>query len=117
MKIGSTITRTITAILTLLIGISMGDVVVSTVSGIATVNWTFTGHAMVATVINLIPLMYYAGVVVAAGMAFLYVKWVQVTPTSLAVKWVAVVRAAKGYLVAFGAAIKQWDGVLSWLSI
>lgn len=71
---GNIVKKTIMAILTLLIGISMGDTVVSTVAAINTTAWTFTGHAAVATVINLIPLMYYAGVVVAAGMSFLYIK-------------------------------------------
>lgn len=71
---GNVVKKTVMAILTLLIGVNMGDTVVTTVAAINTTAWTFTGHAAVASVINLIPLMYYTGVVVAAGMAFLYIK-------------------------------------------
>lgn len=71
---GSVIKKTIMAILSLLIGISLGDVVVTTITAINTTAWTFTGYGAVVAVINLIPLMYYAGVVVMAGLAFMTIK-------------------------------------------
>lgn len=71
---GSVIKKTITAILALLIGIALGDVVVTTIDAINTTGWTFTGYTAVVAVIDLIPLMYYGGVVVMAGLAFMTVK-------------------------------------------
>lgn len=71
---GNIIKKTIGAIISLLVGIALGDTVVTTVTGINTSAWSFTGYSAVVAVINLIPLMYYAGVVVMAGLAFMTIK-------------------------------------------
>lgn len=71
---GNVIKKTISAIISLLVGVALGDTVVTTVTGINTTAWTFTGYSAVVAVINLIPLMYYAGVVIMAGLAFMTVK-------------------------------------------
>lgn len=71
---GNIVKKVVFAILALLIGIEMGDVVVDTIDNVNTTAWNFTGDDAVTTIIDLIPLMYYASVVVGAGMAFLYVR-------------------------------------------
>lgn len=71
---GNVIKKTVLAILMLLIGISMGDVVVTTVTAVNTTGWAFTGYTAIIQVLNLIPLMYYGGVVVGAALAFLVIK-------------------------------------------
>lgn len=71
---GNVVKKVVFAILALLIGIELGEVVIDTIDGINTTGWSFTGYEAVTTILDLIPLMYYASVVVGAGMAFLYVR-------------------------------------------
>lgn len=71
---GNIIKKVVFSIIALLLGIELGDVVVSTITDVNTTAWNFTGYQAVVAVVNLIPLMYYASVVVGAGMAFLYIR-------------------------------------------
>lgn len=69
--VGTYAKKVIVAIVVLILGISLGPTVVSLVQDVNTTGWDFTGYEAAETIIDLIPLLYYAGVLIGAGLSFL----------------------------------------------
>ena len=51
-------------IILLIIGVSLVPTVVSTVQGISTAGWNFTGYAAAATLLGLLPFIFIVGLVI-----------------------------------------------------
>ena len=61
----------VSAIIIIIAGVSLGPTVVDIVQDTNTTGWTFTGHEGVEALLDLFPLIYYAGILLAA-MAVLF---------------------------------------------
>ena len=57
---------TISAIIIVIAGLALGPVVVDQVQDTNTTDWEFTGHEGVEALIDLFPLIYYAGIFLAS---------------------------------------------------
>jgi len=63
MRITAKLEALIVAFLFLTFGLALGDSVVTTVQAVNTTGWTFTGHEAVESVIDMFPIVYYAGII------------------------------------------------------
>jgi hypothetical protein len=48
----------------MIFGLTCGDTIVTTVQDVNTTGWTFTGYQAVISLIDMFPLLYYAGIMV-----------------------------------------------------
>jgi len=62
-KISAKLEALIVAFLFLVFGLALGDSVVTTVQDVNTTGWTFTGHDAVESIIEMFPIIYYAGII------------------------------------------------------
>ena len=69
----------IVAFLFLVFGIALGGTVVTTVQGVNTDAWVFTGHEGVESMIDLFPLIYYAAII----LGFLGLCWYAITRSNV----------------------------------
>ena len=65
----------VVAFLFLVMGLAFGDTVVSTVQGVNTTGWSYTGHEAVESMINFTPLIYYGSII----LGFMGIIWYSLT--------------------------------------
>jgi hypothetical protein len=75
MELNKKIEGLIVAFLFLVIGLGLGDSVVTTVQNVNTTGWTYTGHEAVETVVDLFPLIYYAAIL----LGFMGIIWFSIS--------------------------------------
>lgn len=75
MELSKKVEALIIAFLFLVFGIALGGTVITTVQGVNTTGWTFTGHEGVESMIDLFPLIYYAAII----LGFLGIVWTAIT--------------------------------------
>lgn len=75
MQITAKIEALIVAFLFLVMGLALGSSVVTTVQAVNITGWVFTGHEAVEGIIDLFPLIYYAGII----LGFMGIIWYAVS--------------------------------------
>ena len=74
-EISSKLEALIVAFLFLTFGLALGSSVVTTVQNTNTTGWTFTGYEAVESIIDMFPIIYYAGIILGfLGIIFYAVK-------------------------------------------
>jgi len=63
MQITAKLEALIVAFLFLTFGLALGGSVVTTVQAVNTTGWTFTGYQAVESIIDMFPMIYYAGII------------------------------------------------------
>ncbi len=62
----------IVAFLFLIFGLGLGSAVITTVQGVCTTDWTFTGHDAVEQILPIFPIVYY-GAIILGFIAIIFV--------------------------------------------
>jgi len=71
IKLSSKVEALLIAFLFLVLGLSLGSTVVTTVQDVNTTAWTFSGHEAVESIIDLFPLIYYIAII----LGFMSLVW------------------------------------------
>lgn len=74
-EISAKLEALIVAFLFLTFGLALGTSIVTTVQAVNTTGWTFTGYEAVESIIDMFPIIYYAGIILGfLGIIFYAVK-------------------------------------------